>query len=189
MNTFVHPTATVASDAVVGEKTSIWHFCHVMSHARIGSGCVLGHAVFVGPHVIVGDGCRIQNHVSLFDGVELERDVFVGPSVAFTNVKNPRAAVSRKHEFKRTLVREGASIGANATILPGVTLGRYCFVAAGAVVTRDVSDFALVQGTPARHAGWMSRHGERLELNERGEARCDVTGELYRLEHDRLVLA
>jgi UDP-2-acetamido-3-amino-2,3-dideoxy-glucuronate N-acetyltransferase len=159
-----------------------------MAGARIGDGCVLGHAVFVGPHVVVGDGCRIQNHVSLFDGVVLEREVFVGPSAVFTNVKNPRAAIPRKHEFRPTLVRQGATIGANATILPGVTLGRFCFVAAGAVVTRDVPDFALVQGTPARPAGWMSRHGERLELDEHGVARCPATNETYHLVSGRLVL-
>jgi UDP-2-acetamido-3-amino-2,3-dideoxy-glucuronate N-acetyltransferase len=184
----VHPTATVAADAVVGEGTSIWHHCHVMAGARIGAECVLGHAVFVGPHVVIGDFCRIQNHVSLFDGVVLENEVFVGPSAVFTNVKNPRAAVSRKHEFRRTLVRQGASIGANATILPGVTLGQFCFVAAGAVVTHDVPDFSVVLGTPARHAGWMSRHGERLELDEHGVARCPATGETYRLVHEQLVL-
>ncbi len=187
MSGAVHPTATVAVDAVVGEGTSIWHHCHVMGGARIGAGCVLGHAVFIGPHVVIGDGCRIQNHVSLFDGVVLEDEVFVGPSAVFTNVKNPRAAVSRKHEFRKTLVRHGASIGANATILPGVTLGRFSFVAAGAVVTRDVPDYAIVQGTPARPAGWMSRHGERLELDEQGLASCPATGETYRLVNELLV--
>jgi UDP-2-acetamido-3-amino-2,3-dideoxy-glucuronate N-acetyltransferase len=183
----VHPSASVSPEATLGSRTFIWHHCHVMAGARIGANCVLGHAVFIGPNVVVGDGCRVQNHVSLFDGVVLERDVFVGPSAVFTNVLNPRAAVNRKGEFRGTLVREGATIGANATILPGITLGRSCFVAAGAVVTRDVPDFALVMGTPARQAGWMSRHGERLTLDEAGRATCPATGERYRMDGEALI--
>ncbi|NLE88581.1 MAG: N-acetyltransferase [Myxococcales bacterium] len=184
----IHPTATVAEAAEVGEDTRVWHHCHVMAGARIGARCVLGHAVFVGPHVVIGDSCRIQNHVSLFDGVLLEEDVFVGPSATFTNVKTPRAFVSRKHEFGVTRVKRGATIGANATILPGVTLGRWCFVAAGAVVTRDVPDFALVMGVPARPQGWVTRRGERLTLDEDGRGRCPVSGERYRLVDGALVL-
>lgn len=184
----IHPTATVAEAVDVGEDTRIWHHCHVMAGARIGARCVLGHAVFVGPNVVIGDGCRIQNHVSLFDGVVLEEDVFVGPSATFTNVKTPRAFVNRKQEFGLTQVKQGATIGANATVLPGVTLGRWCFVAAGAVVTRDVPEFALVMGVPARPRGWVSRRGERLALDEDGRGRCLVSGELYRLEGGRLVL-
>lgn len=184
----IHPTAAVDEGATVGAGTRIWHHAHVMAGARIGAECVLGHAVFVGPNVVVGDRCRIQNHVSLFDGVILEDEVFVGPSAVFTNVKTPRAAVSRKHEFLPTRVRRGATIGANATVLPGIELGRWSFVAAGAVVTRSVADFALVAGAPARHAGWMSRHGNRLTLSESGHAQCPVTGERYRLDGERLVL-
>lgn len=183
----LHPTATISPEAIIGPGTSIWHHCHVMAGARVGANCVLGHAVFVGPNVVIGDGCRVQNHVSLFDGVVLEDEVFVGPSATFTNVRNPRAFVNRKQEFRSTLVKRGATIGANATILPGTTLGRYCFVAAGAVVTRDVPDFALVMGTPARQAGWMSRVGERLELDVSGVARCPATGEEYRLVGEQLV--
>ncbi len=183
----VHPSAANSPEATVGPRSSVWHHSHVMAGARIGADCVLGHAVFIGPNVVVGDGCRVQNHVSLFDGVVLERDVFVGPSAVFTNVTNPRAAVNRKREFRTTLVREGATIGANATILPGITLGRFCFVAAGAVVTKDVPDFALVMGAPARQAGWMSRHGERLTLDEAGRATCPATGERYRLEGRALI--
>ncbi len=185
----IHPSATVSSEATIGKGSSVWHHCHVMANARIGERCVLGHAVFVAPHVVVGDGCRIQNHVSLFDGVILECDVFVGPSAVFTNVKNPRAFVNRKSEFRRTTVRRGATIGANATILPGVTLGQYCFIAAGAVVTHDVSDFSLVQGTPARHVGWVSRTGERLTLDSSGFATCPATGEVYRLDVTARVLS
>jgi UDP-2-acetamido-3-amino-2,3-dideoxy-glucuronate N-acetyltransferase len=185
----VHPTATVAASAHIGAHTRVWHHCHVMEGARVGERCVLGHAVFVGPRVSIGDGCRVQNHVSVFEGVTLESGVFVGPSAVFTNVKNPRAHVSRKHEFARTRVRQGATIGANATVLPGLVVGRYAFIGAGAVVSRDVPDFALVVGAPARQVGWVSRHGERLELDASGKARCPATGESYQLEEDRLVLA
>lgn len=184
----VHPTATIDADVTLGEGTRVWHHCHVMSGATLGRRCMLGHAVFVGRNVTLGDGCRIQNHVSLFEGVTLEEDVFVGPSAVFTNVKNPRASVSRKHEFRPTRVRRGATIGANATILPGIELGRWCFVAAGAVVTRSVPDYALVVGAPARIAGWMSRAGERLDFAQDGVARCPATGELYRLEGGKVRL-
>ncbi len=176
----VHPTAIVEPGAELGEGVRIWHFCHVMSGARLGSGSMLGQGCFVGRGVRVGSGVRVQNHVSLFEGVELEDDVFVGPSAVFTNVVNPRAHVDRKREFARTLVRRGATIGANATILPGVTLGEHCFVGAGAVVRADVPAYALVVGVPARAAGYVSRHGERLEFVD-GGATCPVTGERYEL--------
>lgn len=183
----IHPSAILGEGALVGRDTKIWHYCHVMAGARIGARCVLGHAVFVGVGVVIGDGCRIQNHVSVFEGVTLEDDVFVGPGATFTNVKTPRAFVRRRHEFMSTRVRRGATIGANATILPGVELGRWSFVAAGAVVTRSVPDYGLALGTPARHVGWMSRHGERLQLDSAGLARCPATGEVYHLQGDRLV--
>ncbi len=176
----IHPTAVVDEGAVVGEGTKIWHFCHVMSGAVIGRGCVLGQNCYVGGSVRVGDRVKVQNNVSLYDGVVIENDVFVGPSAVFTNVESPRAHVSRKAEYQQTLVQRGATIGANATILPGVTLGAHCFVAAGAVVTADVADFALVMGVPARRVGWMSRHGERLEFDAEGRAVCAATGERYR---------
>ncbi len=182
----IHPTATVSPEARLGPGTKIWHHAHVMAGARLGADCVLGHASFIGPNVVVGDRCRIQNHVSLFDGVVLEDEVFVGPSAVFTNVKNPRAAVSRHDEFRKTTVRRGATIGANATILPGITLGRWCFVAAGATVTHDVPDYALVVGTPARRVGWMSRHGERLVSVSEQELECPVTGERYALRAGRV---
>src|SRR5439155_2659725 len=159
----VHHTAVVDPTAVLGPRAHVWHFCHVRAGARVGARSMLGQGCFVGRGVRVGAGVRVQNHVSLFEGVELEDDVFVGPSVVFTNVWNPRAARPKKDEFRRTLVRRGATIGANATILPGLVLGEYSFVGAGAVVRKDVAPHALVVGVPARQSGWMSRQGERLK--------------------------
>jgi UDP-2-acetamido-3-amino-2,3-dideoxy-glucuronate N-acetyltransferase len=176
----IHPTAVVDPSAELGPGVRIWHFCHVMAAARLGAGSMLGHACFVGRGVAIGRGVRVQNHVSLFEGVELEDDVFVGPSAVFTNVENPRANVDRKSEYLRTRVRRGATIGANATILPGVTLGEFCFVGAGAVVREDVPAHALVLGVPARPAGWVSRRGERLVFAD-NVAFCPVTGERYEL--------
>lgn len=184
---FVHPSAIVDEGAELGAGVKVWHFCHVMAGARIGAGSVLGQNCFVAASVVVGAGARVQNNVSLYDGVELGDHVFVGPSVVFTNVKSPRAEFPRKAEYRRTVVERGVSIGANATILPGVRLGAYAFVGAGAVVTADVAAFELVLGAPARRVGWMSRAGERLEF--RGyEARCARTRELYRLDGDRVEL-
>jgi UDP-2-acetamido-3-amino-2,3-dideoxy-glucuronate N-acetyltransferase len=158
----IHESAYVDAPVRIGEGTTVWHFCHVLGDVSIGSGCSIGQNVMIGPRVTVGNGCKVQNNVSLYEGVVLEDDVFCGPSCVFTNVTNPRAHVSRKSEFKRTLVRRGATIGANATILCGHELGSYCFIAAGAVVTGDVASFALMAGVPARRIGWMSRTGERL---------------------------
>ncbi|MBC8131906.1 MAG: N-acetyltransferase [Deltaproteobacteria bacterium] len=160
----VHPTAVIDTGASIGPGTKVWHFCHVMSGARVGAGCVLGQNVFVGAAAVVGDGCRIQNNVSLYDGVHLEDDVFVGPSAVFTNVIRPRAFISRKTEFRQTRVGRGATIGANATIVCGRKLGTYCFVAAGAVVAQDVPAYALVMGTPARWRGWVCRCAATLTL-------------------------
>jgi UDP-2-acetamido-3-amino-2,3-dideoxy-glucuronate N-acetyltransferase len=160
--TFVHPTAVVDPGASIGAGSKVWHFCHVSAGARIGAGSVLGQNVFVGGTAVVGNGCKIANNVSLYDGVELGPEVFVGPSVVFTNVKTPRAFISRRAEFLKTRVGRGASIGANATIVCGRTLGTYCFVAAGAVVTHDVAAFALVAGVPARRQGWVCRCGVTL---------------------------
>jgi len=159
---FVHPTACVDEPCTLGAGTRIWHFCHVMSGARVGRDCVLGQNVFVAGGAVVGDRVRIQNNVSLYDGVVVEDDVFLGPSCVLTNVRNPRAGIDRHGHFERTLLRRGATLGANATVVCGVTVGRHAFVAAGAVVTRDVPDYALIVGVPGRHAGWMGRHGERL---------------------------
>jgi UDP-2-acetamido-3-amino-2,3-dideoxy-glucuronate N-acetyltransferase len=163
MSAFIHESSYVDHGAVVGDGTKIWHFCHVMPGAVIGERCSLGQNVVVMPGTRIGNNVKIQNNVSIYEGVELEDDVFCGPSMVFTNVINPRSAVSRKHEYQRTLVRRGATIGANATVVCGVTLGEYAFVGAGAVVTKDVKPFALVTGVPARQVGWMCRCGERLE--------------------------
>ena len=165
MSVFIHESSYVDDGAVVGDGTKIWHFCHVMPGAVIGERCSLGQNVVVMPGTRLGNNVKIQNNVSIYEGVELEDDVFCGPSMVFTNVINPRSAVSRKDEYKRTLVRRGASIGANATIVCGVTLGEYAFVGAGAVVTKDVKPFALVTGVPARQVGWMCRCGESLADN------------------------
>jgi UDP-2-acetamido-3-amino-2,3-dideoxy-glucuronate N-acetyltransferase len=177
----IHPTAVVDPGASLGARTRIWHFSHVMAGAVIGENCVVGQGCFVAASAVIGHAVKIQNNVSVYDGVVLEDDVFCGPSVVFTNVLNPRASVPRKSEYRGTRVKRGATIGANATVLAGVTIGEYAFVGAGATVTRDVPAFALVVGVPARAVGWMSRHGERLRFDDRGSARCPVTGEEYRL--------
>ena len=179
----IHPSAIVDEGAVLGPGTRVWHFVHVCGGARIGANCSLGQNVFVGNDVLIGDGVKIQNNVSVYDAVTLEDEVFCGPSMVFTNVYNPRAGIVRKDAYRRTLVRRGATIGANATIVCGVTVGRHAFVGAGAVVRRDVPDFAMVAGVPARQLGWISRFGERLALPlaGRGEARCPHTGERYLL--------
>ncbi len=185
---FVHESSYVDEGAVIGDGTKIWHFSHVQAGARIGSGCVLGQNVNVGKGAVIGDNVKVQNNVSIYDGVTLEDDVFCGPSMVFTNVINPRSHVSRKHEFRATLVRRGATLGANCTVICGVTIGRYAFVGASAVLTRDVPDHALVQGSPARQAGWVCRCGEKLEPPD-GRAACKACGDRYTLANERLAPA
>jgi UDP-2-acetamido-3-amino-2,3-dideoxy-glucuronate N-acetyltransferase len=179
-----HESAVVDDGAVIGEGSRVWHFSHVCAGARIGTGCSLGQGVFVGNDVVIGNNVRVQNNVSVYDAVTLEDDVFCGPSMVFTNVSNPRAAVPRKSEYRHTRVKHGATLGANCTVVCGHTIGVHAFVGAGAVVTADVPDFALVVGVPARRIGWMSKRGERLALPVQGraEAHCTVTGERYVLD-------
>lgn len=183
MTVQIDPTAVVDAGAIIGAGSRVWHFTHVCSGARIGRDVSLGQGVFVGNRVAIGDRCKVQNNVSIYDNVTLEDGVFCGPSMVFTNVHNPRALVERKNEYRDTLVREGASLGANCTIVCGITVGRYAFVGAGAVVVRDVPDFALVAGVPARQIGWMSAHGQKLDLplEGQGTATCEATGEIYTL--------
>lgn len=180
---WAHETAVVDPGAQIGAGSRVWHFTHVCAGARVGANCVLGQNVFIANRVVIGNNVKIQNNVSVYDEVTLEDDVFCGPSVVFTNVYNPRAAVPRKDEYRNTVVRRGATLGANCTIVCGVTIGAHAFVGAGALVNRDVPDFALVLGVPARHAGWMSRLGERLPLplTGDGQARCVRSGECYSL--------
>ena len=177
MNYFVHESAYIDEGVRIGEGTRIWHFSHVLTNSDIGKGCSIGQNVVIGPNVPIGDRVKIQNNVSIYDGVKIEDDVFCGPSCVFTNVTNPRSEVERKEEFKPTLIRRGATIGANATIVCGVELGEYAFIAAGAVVTKDVLPFSLMIGTPARRVGWMSRAGGRLSEN----LICPISGEQYEL--------
>lgn len=177
---YVHPSAVIEPGALIGEGSKIWHFSHVMSGARIGRRCSFGQNVNVAGGAVIGDGVKVQNNVSIYSGVELENGVFLGPSCVLTNVKNPRAELGRNADYERTLIRHGATVGANATIVCGVTLGRYCFIGAGAVVTRSVPDYALMQGNPARRVGWMSRNGQRLTPDSTGELRCPASGLRYR---------
>ena len=183
---FIHSSAIVDDGAVIGEGCKIWHFTHVMSTAKLGDNCNVGQNVFIGSKVTIGSGVKIQNNVSIYSGVEIEDDCFLGPSMVFTNVINPRSHVERKEEYKRTKVRKGCSIGANATIICGVTLGEYSFVGAGTVVTKDVPEYGVVVGNPAKQIGWMSAFGEKLHVDERGEALCESSGDKYRLEHNQV---
>lgn len=185
---FVHESSYVDEGAVLGEGTKVWHFCHVSAGAVLGERCSVGQNVYVGGAARIGSNVKIQNNVSIYDAVEIEDDVFCGPSMVFTNVMNPRSHVVRKHEYKPTLIRRGATLGANATIVCGITIGQYAFIGAGAVVNKDVPDFALMVGVPARQVGWMNRHGERLHFDEAGETVCPITGDRYRLHGERVEL-
>jgi UDP-2-acetamido-3-amino-2,3-dideoxy-glucuronate N-acetyltransferase len=185
MSFTIHPTAIVDEGAVIGEGTRVWHWVHISGGARIGKACSFGQNVYVGNDVQIGDNVKVQNNVSIYDAVTLEDDVFCGPSMVFTNVYNPRSAVTRKNEYRKTLVRQGATLGANCTIVCGVTVGAFAFVAAGAVINRDVKAYALMAGVPARQIGWMCEQGNRLDLPLTGNATCNcpVTGASYRLSN------
>ncbi|MCD6367423.1 MAG: N-acetyltransferase [Bacteroidales bacterium] len=185
---FAHETAVIDNGCKIGEGTKIWHFTHVMTDATIGEQCNIGQNVVVSPNVILGKNVKVQNNVSIYTGVICEDDVFLGPSMVFTNVTNPRSAVIRKDAYETTLVKKGATIGANSTIVCGTTLGKFCFIGAGAVVTKDIPAFALVVGNPARHIGWMSRYGHRLNFDNNGLATCPESGEKYKLENDKVKL-
>ncbi len=176
-----HPTAVIDEGCSIGEGTTIWHFCHIMPGSTIGSRCNLGQNVVISPGVVIGNNVKIQNNVSVYTGVECEDDVFLGPSMVFTNVINPRSAINRKQEYQKTRVGKGATIGANATVICGHTIGQYAFIGAGAVVTKDVPPYALIIGNPARQTGWMSEWGHRLIFNSDGQAICPESNERYEL--------
>ena len=183
---FAHETAVIDDGAEIGAGVKIWHFSHIMTNSKIGDGCNIGQNVVVSPDVILGKNVKVQNNVSIYTGVECEDDVFLGPSMVFTNVINPRSAVLRRDQYQKTRVGRGASIGANATIVCGNDIGEFAFIGAGAVVTKSVPPYALVVGNPARHVGWMSEYGHRLHFDENGEAVCPESGEKYRLENSRV---
>lgn len=187
-NYFSHETAVIDEGSSIGEGTKIWHFSHVMPNSIIGKRCNLGQNVVVSPNVVLGENVKVQNNVSIYTGVNCEDDVFLGPSMVFTNVINPRSAVNRKNEFKETLVKRGASIGANATIICGITIGEYALIGAGAVVTKDVEPFSLVVGNPSKPIGWVSKNGHRLNFNKNGIAICPETSETYELNGNKVRL-
>jgi len=188
MNTSIHPTAIIDEGAKIGEGSRIWHWVHVCGQARIGKGVSLGQNVFVGNKVTIGDRCKVQNNVSVYDNVILEEGVFCGPSMVFTNVYNPRALIERKDEYRNTLIKKGATLGANCTIVCGTTVGEYAFIGAGAVINKDVKPYALMAGVPGKQIGWMSEYGEKLDLPVVGEAtiQCPHTGQIYQLTGDNL---
>jgi UDP-2-acetamido-3-amino-2,3-dideoxy-glucuronate N-acetyltransferase len=182
---YIHPTTVVDEGCTIGVGTKVWHFCHVSPNSMIGERCSLGQNVFVASGVKIGNRVKIQNNVSLYTGVIIEDDVFLGPSMVFTNVINPRSFIERKSEYKKTLVKKGASIGANATIVCGVTLGEYCFIGAGATVTKDVPDYALITGMPGRIKGWVSKSGQKLVFDAENQAVCPENGEKYQLDIEK----
>lgn len=184
---FAHETAVIDEGCSIGNKTKIWHFSHIMSNCTIGEGCNIGQNVVVSPDVILGNNVKVQNNVSIYTGVVCEDDVFLGPSMVFTNITNPRSKVIRKGSYEKTVVRKGASIGANATVVCGHTLGEYCFIGAGTVVTKDVKPYALIVGNPGRQIGWMSEYGHRLNFNNEGIAICPEGGEKYKLENNQVI--
>ena len=185
-NYFAHESAYVDNGCEIGEGTKIWHFCHIMPNCKIGKDCSLGQNVFIASKVILGNNVKVQNNVSIYEGVFCENDVFLGPSMVFTNVYNPRSGVIRKDEYRKTIVKKGTSIGANATIVCGNNIGQYAFIGAGAVIKTEVPDYALMVGVPARQIGWISEHGERLTFNENGIATCPGNGENYQLKDNKV---
>lgn len=187
-NVFIHPTAIIDEGAIIGSGTKIWHFTHLMPASKVGGLCIIGQNVFIDNNAVVGNRVKIQNNVSIYNGVEIEDDVFLGPSAVFTNVINPRSFIERKNEFKKTMVRRGASIGANATILCGIEIGSYAMIGAGAVVIKNVPAFALMAGNPAKQIGWVSKTGLSLTFDSNGIAKCPQTGEVYKLENENLIV-
>jgi len=190
MRYFKHKSAVIDKPVSIGDGTKIWHFSHISENAQIGKNVVIGQNVFVGKGVIIGNGCKIQNNVSVYEGVTLEGNVFVGPSVVFTNVNNPRSEIVRKNEYRKTLVKRGTTLGANCTIICGVTVGEFAFIGAGAVVSKDVPFYALMVGVPARQVGWMSEYGEKLDFPLRGNAKtiCKRTNQKYQLRNNQVTL-
>ena len=190
MSISIHPSAIVDEGAQIGSGSRVWHWVHICAGARIGKDCSFGQNVFVGNSVLIGNNVKIQNNVSVYDGVEIEDDVFCGPSMVFTNVYNPRSAVSRKDEYRPTIVKRGATLGANCTIVCGTTVGEYAFVGAGAVINKDVPAYALMVGVPARQIGWMSKHGEKLNLPlvGNGDCVCPATGVQYQLQNNQVTV-
>lgn len=184
---FAHETAVVDEGCTVGKGSKIWHFSHIMSNCTIGKKCNIGQNVVVSPKVVLGNNVKVQNNVSIYTGVECEDDVFLGPSMVFTNIINPRSAVIRRDSYVKTLVKKGASIGANATIICGNTLGRFCLIGAGSVVTKEVPDYALIIGNPGRQVGWVSEYGHRLHFDDEGLAKCPESDEVYRLANQKVV--
>ena len=183
---FAHETAIVDEDCTIGPGTKIWHFSHIMSNCTLGNNCNIGQNVVVSPEVVLGNNVKVQNNVSIYTGVTCESDVFLGPSMVFTNVINPRSAVNRRGQYSKTNVGQGASIGANATIVCGHNIGKYAFIGAGAVVTKEVPDYALVVGNPAKQIGWMSEYGQKLHFNKEGIAVCSESGQEYRIDEGRV---
>lgn len=186
-NYFAHGTAVIDEGCEIGAGTKIWHFSHIMPNCKIGEGCNIGQNVVVSPHVVLGKNVKVQNNVSIYTGVVCEDDVFLGPSMVFTNVINPRSAINRKSEYAKTIVKKGASIGANATIVCGHDIGKYAFIGAGAVVTKSVPDYALMIGNPARQSGWMSEYGHKLKFDDMGFAECPESNEKYQLKNGKVI--
>jgi UDP-2-acetamido-3-amino-2,3-dideoxy-glucuronate N-acetyltransferase len=183
---FAHETAVIDKGCEIGEGTKIWHFSHIMPGSKIGKNCNLGQNVVISPDVVLGNNVKVQNNVSVYTGVICEDDVFLGPSMVFTNITNPRSAVVRKDKYEKTLIKKGASIGANATILCGLEIGSYALIGAGAVVTKNIQDYALVVGNPAKQLGWVSEYGHRLEFDNKNEAVCSESGQKYKLSESKV---